>query len=274
MFDPTRMVLVLGHNGMLGSCVATYLQAANFNVLTIDSRWDSPGFQKELLSFRGDYIVNCIGSFPNKNSSDQEIVSNNYELPIWIMRNSSSKQIIAGSDAEFSGEKELGTYYDVDSPSDATDTYGIYKAKLSQDASSSTKTRVIRTSIIGIETKTSRSLLSWILSRKDGEIINGYVNVHWNGVTTLEWAKTCSRLMSDWDGTRNGALRIHRNIVQVGTQPVSKFELIEHVATVFEKRLRIQPVQTEKSSNRCLFPSNQASDIQNQLVELKEYYGL
>lgn len=274
MFDPTKMVLVLGHKGMLGNCVTGYLQAANFAVQTIDSRWDSAEFKKKLLSFRGEYIVNCIGSFPNKNSSDQEIVSNNYELPIWIMSSSSSKQIIAGSDAEFSGEKEPGTYYDVDSPSDATDTYGIYKAKLSHVASSSNNARVIRTSIIGIEAKTSSSLLSWILTRKDYEIINGYVNVHWNGVTTLEWAKTCGRLMSDWDCKRNGALRIHRNIVQVGTQPVSKFELIQHAATVFNKRLIIQPVQTVKSSNRCLFPSNQASDIQNQLVELKKYYGL
>ena len=89
-------VLGLGHNGMLGNAVCKHLNSCSgFEILTIDSRWSTEDFVRSLLSFNGDYVINCIGAIPQK-TTDFKI---NYELPIWLDENVNCRVIHQDTDS-------------------------------------------------------------------------------------------------------------------------------------------------------------------------------
>ena len=69
-------VLVLGSNGMLGHMVTKYLKYKKIDVSLFVGRWPK---DKEFLStWKGDYIINCIGAIPQRTKD----FSVNWELPI------------------------------------------------------------------------------------------------------------------------------------------------------------------------------------------------
>ena len=233
-------ILVLGHKGMLGHMLVKYLTNQTHTIQTINHRFPSEEFKNEVLNFSGDYIINAIGAIPQKTS---EFLVNT-ELPIWLDQNSKCRIIHPGTDCEMDN-----------------DQYGISK-KQARDyiVYSGINTKILRSSIIGPELRNKKNLLEWFLNSSNQ--CNGYTKAMWNGITTYEWAKQCHRLIDCWD--------VYETETIVSGNCVSKFDLLQTIASVFNKKINIIPI--DNGINKCLISTLQTSDIKQQLQELKEYY--
>ena len=234
-------VLILGHKGMLGHMVTKYLIDQDIKITTTQHRFPTIGFQEKVISFNGDYIINCIGSIPQRTSD----FSLNYELPIWLEKNSPTKIIHPGTDCEMDN-----------------DDYGISK-KVASDyiIKDGVQTKILKTSIIGPELNLPASLMDWFLSQ-EGEV-GGYTKALWSGNTTLEWAKKCFDLIFYWDDYKT------ENILE--GECLSKFDLLNLIKEIFKKDIKINP-NDSVVLNKCLKGDIQTSNIKTQLKELKEYY--
>lgn len=258
-------VLVLGHRGMLGRSVYSYLKTLpGFEVLTLDSRWGDNEFKKDICSCNPDYIINAIGKIPQKQPATADQYSSiNIELPRFL-ETLGIKTILPSTDCEFSGQLIPGQAYTKEDKRDATDPYGKSKADISSEIQqSSINTKIIRTSIVGHEENTALSLVDWFLSQTDS--VRGYTNHYWNGITTLEWAKQCQLIIEDWDS--------HPILNQLGTEiHYSKFEIISLVKKIYNKDIEIIPFETELSVNKCLVSDKHLPELSSQIIELKTFF--
>lgn len=235
-------VLVLGHNGMLGHMVHKYFNFMNISVDTIDDRWPSIEFKNYIESYNGDFIINCIGSIPQKTTS----FNINYELPMWLDSNSKCNIVHPGTDCEID-----------------LDNYGISK-KIARDyiLNNGKNTKILKASIIGPELKDRKSLFEWLLNT-DLPVIQGWCRAYWNGVTTLEWSKQCKSLLSNW--------RAHpiENIIE--SNCISKYDLLTLISKVYNLNKTINK-DDSIAINKCLKGNIKASDIKDQLKQLKQFY--
>ena len=235
-------VLVLGHNGMLGNAVCKHLNSCSgFEILTIDSRWSTEDFVRSLLSFNGDYVINCIGAIPQK-TTDFKI---NYELPIWLDENVNCRVI----------------HQDTDSWKEKDD-YTLSKIKASNYlALHGSRTKIIKTCVIG-HGKDKVSLLDWFLNSNDE--VFGYTECYWNGNTTLQWAKQCIELMVNW--------KKYAKNTTMSTECISKYDLLNVIKEVYDKKIVIHK-DSKLKINRCLRGQVEVPTIKKQLQQLKEFYG-
>ena len=233
-------ILVLGHNGMLGHMVVKYLSQFT-NITTLNNRW--PHSKNEILEFKGDFIINCIGAIPQRTNR----FTLNWELPIWLDLNSPCRVIHPGTDCEIDN-----------------DDYGVSKHIASNYIKSLGKnTKILKTSIIGPEETSNDSLLEWFLSQE--ESVSGYTLAKWNGNTTLEWAKQCYTLINNWDNYPTECI--------LATPCISKYDLLNIIKKVFNKNIDINP--RENGKNKCLackVGDIRCPNIEDQLIELKSYY--
>src|SRR5690606_10973616 len=133
----------------------------------------------------------------------------------------------------FSGKLEYPLKYQKNAIRDAEDDYGMSKAKISEIIENEFQnTKIIRTSIIGHELTGHFSLLDWFLSVDENQSVNGFVNHYWNGITTLQWAKIAEKIISNWDD--------YNTITQVGLDGLNKFELLQVIKEVYNKKTKIQ----------------------------------
>lgn len=261
-----KKVLVLGHKGMLGNAVYKYFQQKKekYALLTIEKRWPEKDFQEALIASEAEIIINCIGLIPQRNPLQSEYEKINIELPTFL--DSLGKKIIHPStDCEFLGNLNPDEKYKKTHQRDATDEYGKSKAKISQLIEDSFKnTKVIRVSIIGHEQKNHLALLDWFLS-STGEV-SGFTNQYWNGITTLEWATISEDLINHWD-----TLPI---INQYGTKDIhSKYDLLCDIKNIYNKDIKIIPVEKSEGTNKCLESDKEIKDMSEQLRELKKFYN-
>jgi dTDP-4-dehydrorhamnose reductase len=234
-------ILILGHKGMLGHMLVKYFTNAGHNVRTIDARFESTRFGNMIMNFHGDFIINAIGAIPQKTND----FSINTDLPIWLDTISNVPVIHPGTDCEMDD-----------------DEYGISKRKARDYiVTKGTKTKIIRASIIGPELNDKKSLLEWFLNNND-LTCNGFTKAMWNGITTYEWAVQCERLMNQWDTYLKETI--------ISSNCISKFVLLETIASVFEKSIDILPI--DNGINKCLVADIRTKDIKEQLIELKGYY--
>ena len=248
-------LLVLGHKGMLGTAVTKYYNEYGWTLNTIDYRWPSQIFKETLRNFKGDLLINCIGAIPQK-TADFTI---NYELPQFIMNNlpPKVKYIHPDTDCVFDGQLPIGELYGKYEQSNALDVYGISKSSILH-FKTKTNLKIIRSSIIGID-KYNKSLLSWFLSQT--ECVNGYINHYWNGITVLQWAKISQMIFANWDD--------YEYITQIGTTPISKYDLLCLIKDVFHKQINIIETTHQKDINRCLQSDLKVAHIKEQLKELR-----
>lgn len=233
-------ILILGHKGMLGHMLMLYLTDQKHSVHIINHRYPSEEFKQEILNFTGDYIINCIGAIPQK-TSDFNI---NFELPIWLDSIAKCKIIHPGTDCEMDN-----------------DMYGISKRKASDYIKSyGTRTKIIKTSIIGPELNSKDSLFEWFIN--SSKEVHGHTNAMWNGNTTYEWSKFCNRLILNWDN-------YDIETILYG-ECISKYNLLVKIGLVFNKKIIILPI--EKGINKCLKGHIHTPNMDIQLMELKKYY--
>jgi len=262
-------VLVLGHNGMLGHMVEKHFSRQGAIVFTMPARWPNYDFKDAILNNLADieYIINCIGAIPqHKKYQFEDYVNINVTLPVWLANKFKGIVIHPTTDCEFSGYIGVDKKYNKDDFKDARDDYGLSKAMASTILELFPNVIQIRTSILGPERDHKVSLLEWFLSQE--KPVNGFSNHYWNGITTLEWAKLAYALIEE--NGRVGSIHDYRPVVQVGTEPRSKYELLKLINKVYNANKIIVPVEKDLC-NKCLKSDFELKSLEEQLVELKEY---
>ena len=190
-------ICILGHNGMLGHMVVKYLKSQNEDIITTDLKWESEEFKHFIKNLSCEYLINCIGSIPQKKPDWEKYKSVNIYLPLFLSENFNGKIIHPTTDCEFDGEIPEISYYSSEELPTAKDDYGMSKAYASILLKQKYNVKQIRTSIVGPELYNKVSLMEWFF--KQSENANGYVNHYWNGITTLEWAKQSYNIIKNWD---------------------------------------------------------------------------
>jgi len=258
-------ILILGHRGMLGNAVYRYFTTNNIDVETLtDLRWDSNEFKHAILNSNANFIINCIGAIPQKKPTDDYYELLNVQLPLFL--ESTGKKILHPStDCIFSGKLEYPNKYKKNDNADAYDLYGKSKAKIDRLIQDNfLNTKMIRTSIFGHELFGHVSLLDWFLNTNDDEVINGYSNYYWNGISTLQWSKEADKLLGNWNNMPC--------ITQLGSCGIPKSEFLKIVAKIYGKTNQINDFKMVVDINKMLESDYDLPSIEEQLIELKEFY--
>lgn len=235
-------ILVLGASGMLGHRLLWGLNELGYDVLAglrtdrsaqspfdrmpvlSDARrvvagldgYDPQGLKRRLSELRPDVILNCIGVIKQLDEGHLSVpcIALNALLPHLL------EELVAdwggwlihfSTDCVFKGDR--GGYTETDA-TDARDLYGMTKA-LGEVTGPHALT--LRTSIIGCELRSHRSLVDWFL-RQNGLAVKGYSRAIFSGLTTREMVRVVDLLLRKYRGL-NG-------LYHVASDPISKYELL------------------------------------------------
>ena len=261
-------IAILGTTGMLGSTLTRFLSSNDFLVTEFNRtgipvvkgnnahKLNIENIECDLTSiFQGknfEYIINAVGIIKQKiNIKSIDSIDTAFKInasfPLQLntfSKNSGIRIIQIGTDCVYSGK--LGKYSEEDN-FDPTDVYG--KSKLSGEQNS-TEIMTIRTSIIGKELSSSKSLIGWVLSQENNSVIKGFINHLWNGVTTLDFAKIVSGIVKN-NFYEPGISHL------VPADQVNKFELVKAIASSFKRfDLEVVEFHEEISVDRTLTTVN------------------
>ena len=176
-----------------------------------------------------DIAINCIGLIKQRSDQvdDRLMMSVNGEFPHKLaeIANSSGARVIQiSTDCVFSGIK--GNYVETDTP-DPVDTYG--RSKLLGELNDSTNV-TIRTSHIGPELGRHTSFFDWVLG-SENQTVNGYMGAIYSGFSTRVSAQLIGVLLERFD--------LYGNVWHLASKPISKFELIELINSVFDLKIQL-----------------------------------
>ena len=256
-------VAVLGSTGMLGRTTAGYLREIGFTVQEFNrkgiSKWE--GFDaitfsvdertssqdlKVLTSF--DVVINALGLIKQviDESSEkcvfQSHLVNSYfpSLLNQFSVESSVPVLQIGTDCVFSGT--TGGYTE-SSEQQYTDLYSFTKCV---GENLSLETNILRSSVIGRETASKVSLLSWVLSQESNSKINGYSDHYWNGLTALHFSKIAGGVIKSGNYKRG-----IRHIVPANV--VTKEQLVMNIAKNFGRSdIEVVPFDSGTPIDRSL----------------------
>ena len=245
-------VLILGATGMLGSTL--FRAFSNDPALdTFGTMRDasgalhfSPSLRSSLITnvdvedesdllkafdlVRPEVAINCVGiikQLPNANDYLESLAINS-SLPHRLVRYCSvvgARLLHFSTDCVFSGTK--GGYVEGDFP-DADDLYGRTKFLGELDYGNAI---TLRTSIIGHELASSRSLVDWFLSQPS--TVKGYRKAIFSGLPTCEIARIVRNFVLP-----NPHLR---GVYHLSGEPINKYELLRLVAMIYGKAMTIEP---------------------------------
>jgi dTDP-4-dehydrorhamnose reductase len=266
-------ILILGNSGMLGEEVAKFFYAKKeYDVISTSRKKNDNLFPNTLFldakEFvdnkiflpKVDFVINCIGVIPHKKHTTEEMYIVNQvffkklEEQCLTLGN---KLIHVSSDCVFSGNK--GNYIETDQADDIS-VYGVSKNNVGH-------CMTIRTSLIGKESNGKNNFLEWVIKNKNSSI-DGYCNHIWNGITTLEFALLCDKIM------KKGLYQ--NELFHIFSTTISKYDLCSLVNNVYELNINIKNVYAKKEINRTLStikPLNnilQIKDIEKMLYEYKK----
>jgi len=234
-------ILILGSTGVLGKTLQLYLSKKNIDFLTL-SREKSKNRNINLKNFsnfkkleqiiskiKPTHIINCIGvtKFNNTYKNKKLTISLNTKMPIYLAKFCKLNKIYLlhiSTDCVFSGKK--GNYSD-NSVKDSKDLYGLSKNK---GEVKNKFTSTIRTSFIGPELNTKKSLLSWFLNEK--KFVRGYSKAFFSGLTSLELCKIIDNYFIKKNILQN-------KIINIGSRRISKFILLTKIRMIFKKKIDI-----------------------------------
>jgi dTDP-4-dehydrorhamnose reductase len=271
------MIYVLGYKGMLGRYVYTYFKSKEYDVIgfsrdDIDASNGNEETLRAILFHKGlkkdDVVINCMGTIKpmvdkygtlnaiKVNSVFPHILANVCEADGY-------KMIHITTDCVFSGNEGL---YDETHPHDCTDVYGRTKSLGEPE-----NCTVVRTSIIGEEIDSARSLLEWVKSMK-GKPANGFYNHNWNGLTCLQAVKVFENIIVNdwfWKGVRH----IHSPNI------LNKSELVDAISWSYGLDIKINTVAAPTKCDRSLATIYKDYDfkiptIEFQIEEQRDFYPI
>jgi dTDP-4-dehydrorhamnose reductase len=202
-------IIIFGANGMLGTYMTSYFnKLINYVCIPVtrnefDIIQHLSSLEEYIQSLQCDEttcIINCAGMIPQRikgrNEHDYYVVNTVFPLQLAkICKRQHIPLVCPTTDCVFSGEK--GNYIETDFH-DETNAYGISKS-----LGESCDATVIRTSIIGEERYNKCSFLEFI---KKTDVINGWDNHMWNGITCYQYCKIVEQIISQqlfWKGVRH-----------------------------------------------------------------------
>lgn len=193
-------------------------------------------------------VVNCVGLVKQLKEADDPYlgVAINSLVPHHLARVCSeigARLIHVSTDCVFDGRR--GRYCESD-PADASDFYGRTKA-LGETLPSETSAVTLRTSFIGRELKSqAHGLVEWFLTR-DGQSVDGFENVIYSGLTSIELARVVQRVV-DLDEGLSG-------VYQVASKPVSKYDLLVLIRKAFGLDIEIRRASRPVSDRSLVMES-------------------
>jgi dTDP-4-dehydrorhamnose reductase len=269
-----KRVIILGGTGMLGSMLVDYLSKRPDLEITATVRskeiirglkvqfpnvkWkifdaNSLDLCKDINVINGSqWVINAIGIIKplihcNDLSEVEKAIRINSLLPYLLAKRAqeiNSKVLQIATDCVYSGNK--GQYIEPDAH-DALDIYGKTK---SLGEVYSPNVFHLRCSIIGPEPKEFKSLMEWFLGQNINAHVDGFTNHHWNGLTTLHFAKICYGIIS-----KDCQLSHIHHVVPEGE--ISKFDLLKIFSNYFKRNdILITPFKTEVGIDRTLSTIN------------------
>lgn len=248
-------ILVTGIDGMVGHKIAQSLyqdfeligstrkniQSINLginNCRIVKHDFLTDNLNDLLFNTNPDIIINCVG-ITIRRGVDINIINTKYintNLPHlindWAINNK-KKFIHFSSDCVFSGKK--GNYNE-ESITDAQDTYGYTK---SRGEVNNKHSLTIRCSIIGREVYNYTELFEWIYSMRNKQI-EGFSNVMYSGVTSCWMGNLIKDILQ-----KN--INLH-GIYNVSSNPISKYDLIKKISSIFNLNIDILPNKSIKSN--------------------------
>lgn len=267
--QPRLRVLVLGATGMLGSTIFRNFSAdsslATFGTMREPggARHFAPELRDALIPnvhlegetgmlaafahARPHVVVNCVGiikQLPNANDHLESLAINS-SLPHRLAKYSSmvgARFVHFSTDCVFSGSK--GGYTEDDFP-DAYDLYGRTKFLGEVNYENAI---TLRTSIIGHELASAKSLVDWFLGQS--REVKGYRKAVFSGLPTIEVARVVRDLIIPNP-------RLH-GLYHLSVDPISKYDLLRLVAETYGKDIAITPddkVIIDRSLNSDRFRS-------------------
>lgn len=244
-------MLILGVTGMLGSAVFRSLfRDSNLEVFgtvrqvdqvkyfsTVQAKNILTGINAEsyhclikaFTQVRPDVVINCIGLIKHIADGNNPLraIAINAQLPHQLSelcQLTNSRLVHISTDCVFSGSK--GFYTENDVP-DAKDVYG--RSKLLGEVHEP-HAITIRTSIIGHELSSNRSLLDWFLSQQNE--VKGFNKAIFSGLPAIELSNVIKELILN-----------HQDLFglyHVAGNPINKYELLQLVAKTYNKQINIQ----------------------------------
>lgn len=245
-------VLVLGASGMLGNAMLRFLASdsaievfgtirsgearrlfepaiADRLIAGVDAE-SSDSLAAVLADRKPDFVINCVGLVKQLEHAKDVLaaVPINTLLPHRLARLcelAEARLIHFSTDCVFAGTK--GDYRESDA-ADATDVYGLSKflGEVSEPHSVT-----LRTSMIGHELGSSRSLVDWFLSQ--GGPVKGYRRAIFSGLPTVELA----RIVRDYVIPRADLSGLYH----VAAAPIAKYDLLKLVAETYGHDVEIVP---------------------------------
>jgi dTDP-4-dehydrorhamnose reductase len=256
-------IAIFGSTGMIGSAATIYLSRLEHSVIEVnregisitgknavrkfDALTDS--VDQLLSSFPSDTIlVNLIGVIRHKiDSHSEESLSQakkvNSDFPKLLVQSASNlnlRVVQIATDCVFSGNDGA---YSEDSRVDPVDIYGETKVAGEITAEN---LLTLRVSIVGREIENHVELMDWVISQPQNNVIKGFSNHFWNGITSLHFAKILDGVLKESVNT-NGTFHL------IPTGAVTKLELIQMIAALSGRfDLKIVATLSEKSIDRTL----------------------
>lgn len=280
-------VLILGANGMAGHVLLRYFRnlpeyevvytlrdGSDPTALALDAA-KLEDAERVLEQERPALVINAIGILNEQaenNPREAELVNGLFPHRIAAILDElgdGGKLVQISTDCVFAGavgpdyaSRPEGRYRENDLP-DGTSVYARTKAAGEVRAGPHL---TIRTSIVGPEIRPGGiGLMHWFLRQRG--TVPGYTRVWWNGVTTLQLARSIDRLV------RLGASGlVHLTAPEI----VSKCELLQLFAETFDKR-DVLIVPTDRPQlDRTLARSRQIRDLEvpdyrTMLAELRDW---
>lgn len=245
-------ILILGTAGMLGNTLYRYFRDITSHNIVGASRTpiSSPAMHQTasavlvsdidvenidsltrlLYNHRPDIVINCVGIIKQRDNAVDPMTT----LPINALLPHRLSQLCGllgarlihiSTDCVFSGKKGM---YAEDDPPDADDLYGRSKLLGEVDAPHAV---TIRTSLIGHELGSNKSLLNWFLSQT-GKVL-GYRRAIFSGFPTFEISRIIDQYILP-------APSLH-GLTQISADPIDKFTLLNLIKDAYGKTIEIQP---------------------------------
>lgn len=269
-------IMILGANGMAGHIITQYLKLQQYEVITVaKSNADYLLNVEDILAVHKffeempdcDFIINCIGLLV-KDSIDNPTRADiiNSWFPLFVehkLKDTTTKLIHLSTDCVFDGK--VGNYIETATHTE-TNPYGLSK---SHGEINNAKDITFRTSIIGPELKKAGTgLFNWI-SNNTSKTINGWDNVLWNGITTLQLAKCIVQYVEN--PVISGVYHLVSN-----DNTIDKFTLLTKINKIFQLKKTVVQTASDKPVNKILVNTRtdfnfNIADYDTQLKELKAF---
>ena len=256
-------IAILGSTGMIGSAATIYLSRLEHSVIEVNRegisvtgkngvrRFDAlkDSVDQLLSSLPSDTIlVNLIGVIRHKIETNSEeslfrAKKINSDFPKLLVQSASNlnlRVVQIATDCVFSGQDGA---YSENSRLDPVDIYGETKVAGEIPADN---LLTLRVSVVGREIENHVELMDWVISQPLNNVVNGYSNHFWNGITALHFAKILDGVLKESVNT-NGTFHL------IPTGAVTKLELIQMIAELSGRLdLKIVATVSEKSIDRTL----------------------